>query len=83
MKTISDYMNDPDILKMPEYLREIHAARRLIHDETAGMTTGEEAEYLKKKAEDLFAGLGLPPPRYVDFSGQGKLMPHPMVSAGK
>jgi hypothetical protein len=84
MKTIEDYLHDPEIEKMPEYLREIHAARRLIQDETAGMTVEEEAAYHRKKTEKLFADFGLPPPQYVDLSGQGKLKPRPaMVSAGK
>jgi hypothetical protein len=73
MKTINDYMNDPDVLEMPEYLREIHAARRLLQDEIAGMTIAEESAYFKKKTEDFFSGMELPSPRYVDFSDQGKL----------
>ncbi|AEF83158.1 hypothetical protein [Leadbettera azotonutricia] len=73
MKTIEEYMNDPDIQTMPEYLREIHAARHLIQDETVGMSAEEEAKYHRKKTDELFARLGLPQPQYVDFSGQGRL----------
>jgi hypothetical protein len=84
MKTIEEYMSDPDIQNMPEYLQEIHAVRRLIQAETAGMTVEEEAEYHRKKADELFASLGFPPPQYVDLSGQGKLpSPPALVSAGK
>jgi hypothetical protein len=44
----------------------------------------EEAAYHRKKTGGLFAGFELPPPQYVDLSGQGKLKPRPaMVSAGK
>jgi hypothetical protein len=81
MKTIQEYLNDPRILNDPnmakalEPIREIHAIRLKIQDETAGMTTAEEAEYHRKKTADLFAGLGLPPPQYVDLSGQGRLKP--------
>jgi hypothetical protein len=83
MKTIEDYLHDPEIEKMPEYLREIHAARRLIQDETAGMTVAEETEYHRKQAEKLFAGFGLPPPQYADLSGQGKLKPHQTMVSDK
>jgi hypothetical protein len=81
MKTIDDYMNDPRILNDPdmvgtlEPVKEIHAARLMIQDETAGMSAAEEAEYHRKKTEDLFSSLGLPPPRYVNFSGRGRLKP--------
>jgi hypothetical protein len=40
MKPIDDYMNDPDVLKMLEYLREIHAARRMLQDKTRGHDPG-------------------------------------------
>jgi hypothetical protein len=90
MKTIQDYMNDPRLLNDPlmekalEPIKEIHAIRLKIQDETAGMTVEEEAAYHRKKTEKLFADFGLPPPQYVDLSGQGKLKPRPvMVSAGK
>lgn len=53
-------------------------------DETAGMTAVEEAEYHKQKTNQLFSSLGLPPPQYVDLSGQEKLQPRqPVVSVGK
>jgi hypothetical protein len=87
MKTVQDYLNDPRLLNDPEYrlrpdmagalepIKEIHAIRLKIQDETAGMSTAEEADYHRKKTEDLFSSLGLPPPQYIDLSGQGKLKP--------
>jgi hypothetical protein len=87
MKTIQEYMNDPRILNDPlmenalEPVKEIHAIRLKIQDETAGMTVAEESEYRRKKAERLFAEFGFPSPHYVDLSGQGKLQPrHDLVS---
>ena len=50
MKTIQDYLNDPRMLNDPamaaalEPVKEIHAARLMIQDETTGMT----AAYHKK-----------------------------------
>jgi hypothetical protein len=90
MKTIQDYMNDPRILNDPlmegalEPIKEIHAIRLKIQDETVGMTAVEEAEYHKQKTDQLFSSLGLPLPQYVDLSGQGKLeLRQPIVSVGK
>jgi hypothetical protein len=50
MKTIQEYMNDPRLLNDPgmaealEPVREIHAARLMIQDETAGMTAVQKSE---------------------------------------
>ena len=79
MKTIQEYLKDPRILKDPdmtgalEPVREIHAIRLMIQDETADMTAAEKAAYNKQCVADLFAGVGLPPPEYVNRTGQGKL----------
>ena len=81
MKTVQEYMNDPRMLNDPgmaealEPVKEIHAIRLMLQDETAGMSAEEKAAYHKKGAEALFASLGLPPPKYVNLSGQGKLEP--------
>jgi hypothetical protein len=53
MKTIDDYMSSPEIVKMPEYLREIHAARRMIQDETRDMTPEERAAYFNQQSAEL------------------------------
>jgi hypothetical protein len=79
MKTVQDYLNDPRIKSDPwmvgalEPIREIHAIRLKLQDETAGMTTAEETEYYKTKTAALFASIGVNPPQYVSFSGEGKL----------
>jgi hypothetical protein len=86
MKTIQEYMNDPRMLNDPdmaaalEPVKEIHAARLMIQDETAGMTAAEKAAYHKKNAAALFSGLGLPLPEYVNLSGQGRLKPRQPVT---
>jgi hypothetical protein len=85
MKTITDYLNDPRILNDPqmagalEPVREVHAARLMIQDETAGMTTAELAAYHKQNIAVFFSSLGLPPPQYVNMTGQGKLKPREAV----
>ena len=81
MKTVADYMNDPRILNDPamagalEPIRKIHAIRLKIQDESAGLTVEEKAALFNKNAAEFFASLGLPPPKYVNLSGQGKLKP--------
>jgi hypothetical protein len=44
-KTIDDYLNDPDLANEPSALREVHAARLLIQDETKDMTVSERTAY--------------------------------------
>jgi hypothetical protein len=84
---IKDYLNDPRIVNDPqmigalEPIRRIHAIRLKIQDETAGMTEEEKETQSKKRIGEYFASIGLPPPQYVDFSGQGKLKPGKTVGA--
>jgi len=81
MKTMQEYLRDPRMLEDPdmagalEPVKEIHAIRLMIQDESAGMTATEKAAYNKQCVADLFASVGLPPPKYVNFTGQGKLKP--------
>jgi hypothetical protein len=49
-KTLDDYMNDPEIINEPMALREIHAIRLKIYDETKDMTTSEYTAYVHEKA---------------------------------
>jgi hypothetical protein len=50
MKTVQEYMNDPRLLNDPdmagalEPIREIHAIRLKLQDDTAGMTPEEVAD---------------------------------------
>jgi hypothetical protein len=44
----SRLLNDCGIAEALEPVREIHAARLMIQDETAGMTAAQKSEYLKK-----------------------------------
>jgi hypothetical protein len=43
------------------------------------MTTAERSAFHKKKINESFASIGLPPPEYVDLTGQGKLKPRKTV----
>ena len=64
-KTVSDYINDPRILEdsemedVPECIREIHAIRLMLQDETTGMTTEEHINYINRKAEAFMEKHGL------------------------
>ena len=86
MKTIQEYMHDPRMLSDPamalalEPVKEIHAIRLMIQDETMGMNSAEKAVYHKSEAEALFVTLGLPVPEYVNLTGKGKLKPKVAVT---
>ena len=54
-KTIDDYLNDPDLVNEPQSLREVHAARLMIQDETKGMTAMERTAYYHEAAIRFFA----------------------------
>ena len=83
MKTVQDYLNDPRILNDPgmaeslEPIKEIHAIRLMLQDETAGMKIEEEVAFHNKKAEAILSTMGLT--LCYDLAGQGKINP-PMGS---
>ena len=57
MKTLNDYMNDPSVVNEPMPLREVHAIRLMIHDETKDMTADERRAYynnVRKEAEEKY-----------------------------
>jgi len=54
-KTLDDYLNDPDIVNEPSALREVHAIRLMIHDETKGMTAAERTGFFHERAARFFA----------------------------
>ena len=54
-KTIDDYMSDPDLVNEPATLREIHAARLMIQDETKGMTIEEKTAYYHEATSRFLA----------------------------
>jgi predicted DNA-binding protein (UPF0251 family) len=70
-KTVKDYMNDPEIIDEPMALREIHAIRLKIQDETENMTADQRREYSRKKVDSFFDGAT---PKFVNFSGRGRLV---------
>jgi Zn/Cd-binding protein ZinT len=58
----------------PEPVREVHAARLKIQDETTGMSAAERTDYYQKKSANFFSKLGITP-QYVNFAGQGRVLP--------
>ncbi|AEF84640.1 hypothetical protein TREPR_2718 [Treponema primitia ZAS-2] len=78
MKTIDEYMSDPRILNDPYMedgpIKEIHAARLKLQDETAGMTVQEKCDYLNNKARETLARHGITP-QFVNLAGQGRIQP--------
>jgi hypothetical protein len=87
MKTVQDYMNDPRMLNDPamagalEPIKEIHAIRLMLQDEMIGMSFEEKAAYNKQGAMDFFAKIGLPFPKCVNLTGQGKMKPKITVTS--
>ena len=85
MKTIEDYINDPRILNDPgmagalEPIKEIHAARLMLQDETAGMTTAEKVAFINARGKETLARLGVTP-KIANISGKGKLKPRAVVN---
>ena len=77
MKTVQDYFNDPRLLNDPdmgealEPVREIHAIRLKIQDETAAMTTMEKIESFNREAEAFLAPMGKS--LCYDLAEKGKL----------
>jgi hypothetical protein len=84
-KTLDDYLNDPRILEdqemmeAPECIREIHAIRLKLQDETEGMTPEEHANHVNQKAKAILARWGLLH-LYVDSAKQKAAPPEAAIS---
>ena len=84
-KTLDDYMNDPDLADEPSALREVHAIRLMIYDETKNMTAAEHTAYFRGSAARLLgketAARLLAPDnsRPSDLAGEEKLEPKAAV----
>ena len=59
MKTYLDYMDDKDIVNEPMALREVHAIRLLIQDETKDMTPKQRGERTRKAVVEAENRLGI------------------------
>jgi hypothetical protein len=56
---LETYMNDPDIVDEPMPLREIHAIRLMIYDETKNMTSEKFIDYVKQQTDSVIKQYGL------------------------
>ena len=54
-KSLDYYMNDPEVINAPLYLRELYAIRLQISDETIDLTPEEHVSYFHDGAENFFA----------------------------
>jgi hypothetical protein len=76
-------LNDPYMERALEPVKEIHAIRLKIQDETAGMTAAERVAFFNNEAKKSLSRHGLSSD-LVSYAGQGKLKPRlTVVSAGK
>jgi len=86
-KTVKDYMHDPRILEdqemmdAPECIREIHAIRLKLQDETAGMTSEEHVDHVNKKGKEILARWGMTH-LHADFPKQ-EIVPEPMLAENR
>jgi len=53
VKTLNDYMNDPSVVDEPMPLREVHAIRLMIYDETKDMTSAEKTTYYNDSLKEI------------------------------
>jgi len=58
-KTLPSYMNDPDIAGEPAPLREIHAVRLMIRDETKDMSPEERVSRVSAASSALLRRHGI------------------------
>ena len=58
-KTLETYMNDPDIVKEPLPLREVHAIRLMLSDETKGLTPEERTARTSADSQALLHKFGI------------------------
>ena len=69
-KSFDDYLNDPDLTNEPQALREVHAARLMIQDETKGMAAAERTAYYHEAAIRFFTN-PIPPRKHERRSYNG------------
>ena len=58
MNKFEKYMDDPDIIDEPMAMREVHAIRLMMQDETKDMTSEQLARYYSDSAEQAAAKHG-------------------------
>jgi hypothetical protein len=59
MSNLKPYMNDPDLVNEPSALREVHAIRLKIQDETKGMTPSEYNARVRERSQALLDSYGI------------------------
>ena len=59
MSDLTKYINDPDIVNEPMPLREVHAIRFMLQDETKYMSPEEHVDFINKEAQAIIDKYGL------------------------
>jgi len=67
-KIIDDYLNEPELAREPQALREVHAIRLKIYDEIKNMTVAERTAYYHEGAAKFFG---------FDSANNSPTPPHP------
>jgi hypothetical protein len=68
MSNLSDYRNDPDIADEQMPLREVHAIRLMLNDETKHMTPEEHAAFVNREAQSVIDRYDLNLKRSANYS---------------
>jgi len=59
VKKLEIYINDPSVVNDPMPLREVHAIRLMIYDETKDMTPAERTAYYNRSKVEIQKKYGL------------------------
>jgi hypothetical protein len=70
MNNFDKYYNDPDIVDEPTALREVHAIRAMLYDETKDMTTEEYTLFVRESTKAAVEKYGLKVARPMQRSVQ-------------
>ncbi len=73
MSQLGKYMDDPEITHEPTPLREVHAIRLMMYDETKNMSPTELNAYYEKAVKEAREQYEIPPSQRLDF-GKKKIV---------
>lgn len=67
MNKLEKYLDDPEIVNEPTPLREVHAIRLMMHDETKEMSSAELRSYYAEAVKEAREKYGVPASQSAGF----------------